>query len=117
MRIHSAEIFLPAYTNVPHDIMPEIRKAFSQVHDSDMLYRASGVTLSEMRSVVVVQQDFFGNADKTGALRDVFRAVDMLTSKYGDGAVSLGSSFKKFPNQQATIFRRLPLPFHGMIAS
>lgn len=92
-KYHGIEIKLPHPSNVPHDILDEVRRYFPSVFRAGTQYRATGVTLLKLRDATDVQLDLFGGVQKSEALRLVFESVDKISERYGKHAVFLGSSF------------------------
>jgi len=93
-RFHSCEIKLPFPTNVPHDILREIDHFFSETYDPNAQYRATGITLMNLKPETHVQLDLFGAKNTSQGVKRVFESVDALSAKYGKHAVFLGSSFE-----------------------
>lgn len=133
-RFHACELKLPYPTNVPHDIVREVRSCFPQVYRPGVRYRSTGVTLAALQKDSVVQLDIFGSVERSQGIRRVFEKVDRLSERYGKHAVFLGSSFQamKFgahlgsrgdvPKRARELFkgetarRRLALPFLGEVS-
>lgn len=92
-RYHSAEITLPIATAMPHDMLNEIRKHLPLVYKKGVEYRATGITLCELKEQGNTQLDLFGAAKKSEAAELVFKSVDEMAMKYGKHVVYLGTSF------------------------
>jgi len=132
-KYHGFEIKLPYATNVPHDIVREARRFFSDVFEEGKLYRASGITLMKLQLHGGQQLDLFGKVCASEGLKLVFDSVDEISERYGKHAVFLGSSFEamKFgahlgergdvPARTRTLFkgetarRRLAIPMLGEV--
>lgn len=93
-RYHGIEVRLPHPTNVPQDVLREVAKFFPQVFEKGKLYRASGITLAQLRPSDSVQLDLFGRVEESQGLKMVFESVDAISDRYGKHAVFLGSSFQ-----------------------
>ncbi len=92
-KYHGVEVKLPYLTNVPHDILREVSRFFPQVFEKGKLYRASGITLMQLRPAHTAQLDLFGAVAESQGLKLVFESVDAISERYGKHAVFLGSSF------------------------
>ena len=92
-KYHGYEVKLPHATNVPHDILREVTKYFPQVFEKGKQYRATGITLLQLRDADPAQLDLFGRVEESQGLKMVFESVDGISARYGKHAVFLGSSF------------------------
>ncbi len=106
------ELSLPAHTNTPSDILSGITPLFNKFFVPGIQYRATGMTLADMRPAAVEQQDLFGAHGRAEAERAVYGVVDALGHKYGKGAVHLAGSMQALKGATARP-PRLPLPFLG----
>ena len=88
-----AEMKLSRRSALPHEIVGLIREQFSSVFRPGVLYRATGVTLSNLSHEKFVQLDLFGKAIVAKEVSKIYESVDSLSRKYGKHAVFLGSSF------------------------
>lgn len=93
-RYHSCEVHLPRATNMPHEILNEIKKFVLKVLEKGIEYRATGIILCELEENTNTQTDLFGATQKSEAHARVFKSVDEIAEKYGKHAVFLGSSFR-----------------------
>ncbi len=93
-KYHGFEIKLPHATSVPQDILREVAHFFPQVYTKGALYRASGITLLQLRKGGDEQLDLFGKVQQSEAKKQVFESVDHISERYGKHAVFLGSSFQ-----------------------
>ena len=131
------QVELKIATNLPSDIMLEIRKIFytDQFFTSadQLLWRATGVTLFDF-AYDSIQKDLFGDVDKYISRAPIFNAVDFLNSKFGTGTVILASSLGKGNYSHINEimsekkhawgaiqtdsfgFMRLPIPYMGEIS-
>ena len=94
-RYHSCEVKLLRPTNLPHEILGEIRKHVPKVFKKRVQYRASGIVLCELAESVSTQFDLFGAVQKSEALTAVYKSVDEMSAKFGKHAVFLGSSWRE----------------------
>ena len=67
-----------------------------------LLYRATGVVLSDLRGEGNTQLDLFGEALRAASIRQVYEAIDTLDAKYGKHTVFLGASFAAMQGNQHT---------------
>ena len=87
------EIKLSRATSAPSEMMRVVTAHFDTVYRPEMLYRLTGVVLSELRGEGDAQLDLFGEALRAERSRHIFEAVDQVDTKYGKHTVFLGSSF------------------------
>jgi len=127
-RYHRNEISLPSAMNNPADILNEIKKTFDDVYQPGIVYRATGVTMSELSDTNLVQTDLFGLFKKSDGWNRVYNAVDSLDERFGGHSVMLGSSlnaYKRHDTNQKIIEtlhnpitgtrKRLRLPYMGEV--
>lgn len=93
-RYHGFEVKLPHPTNVPQDVLREVRRFFPTVYEKGKLYRASGITLTHLQPADSVQLDLFGKVQESEGMKLIFESVDAISERYGKHAVFLGSSFQ-----------------------
>jgi DNA polymerase-4/DNA polymerase V len=90
---HGVQIDLPVALATPSEILEYIHARFDEVYATDILYRASGITLRSLVSDTHVTPDLFGEyAEISG--KNAFSALDSLNKKYGRNTVFLGSSMR-----------------------
>lgn len=109
-RISRAEVAFPLATNLPTDVMSAIGRNFDRLFRyesiesnqtsnaiamSQVLWRASGVTLYGLRTSASIQTDLFGQSQVATRREEVFDKVDKLNNKFGSGTILLASSLGK----------------------
>jgi DNA polymerase IV len=127
-RYQRGEISLPSAMNTPIDILNEIRKNFDNVYRPGSIYRATGITMSELGDTNIVQTDLFGLFKKNEGWNKVYDAVDSIDERYGTKSVILGSSLgahKHYDINQKVVEKkynpitgtkkRLRLPYMGEV--
>ena len=87
------EIHLPFATCVPQDILKSVSEYFPQIFIQGQEYRATGITLLNLRDVHTIQLDLFGSVRRSKALQHIFESVDEICEKFGKHTIFLGSSF------------------------
>ncbi len=92
-RYHGCEVRLPYATNQPHEILTEVKQYVPKVFRKGTAYRATGITLCELKEAASVQLDLFGAVATSSARAAVYASVDEIAAKYGKHAVFLGSSW------------------------
>jgi DNA polymerase-4/DNA polymerase V len=120
-------------TNAPQEIIAAVLSAFPQVFKKGRLYRASGITLSDLQDTSEIQLDLFAPTGEPDRLTELYKRVDALTLRYGSGTIYLGSSAGAIKNSRDTegvvakerriarLFagayaaKRLPLPYLGEV--
>jgi hypothetical protein len=80
--------------------VPLINQHLDTIYRPDLLYRATGVVLSDLRGEGDTQLDLFGEAVRAARIRHVYDAIDQLDKKYGKHTVFLGSSFAAIQGSQ-----------------
>lgn len=83
---------LKAPTNSPEAIIALALKNFSKVWKVGVLYRTTGVTLSELDSSSVRQGDLFGDSRDVEKFETIHRQIDSLEEKFGKRVLYLGST-------------------------
>ena len=96
------ELVLSQPTNVPTRIVPLINAHLDAIYEPHLLYRATGVVLSDLRAEGESQLDLFGEVLRAERARQVYDAIDQLDAKYGKHTVFLGSSFAAMQGRQHT---------------
>ena len=117
------EIKLISPTSDPMEILDLVNKNFKQLYRENVLYRASGVILSDLVSDDVNQQDLFDFSKKQEQVSSVLSVVDKIDEKYGKKTIFLGSSYFRFDDQttlsrQPVFFgkqKKLKVPFLGEV--
>lgn len=108
------EVVLHAHTNIPSEVLSVVRPLFDKEFVGRMLYRATGVTLADVRSDTVEQADLFGGDIVTAGRGKVYDVVDTMSHKYGKNAVHLASSMTALRGH-TELDERLPLPYLGEV--
>lgn len=111
-----AELSLDHYTALPQEIIPYIRRNLDSIFSPDILYKASGVTLTNLRpEFAALQNDLFGTSKRTQSSITVYRSVDEINRRFGDRAVMLASSMGGRAVHSLTMGETLPLPYLGEV--
>lgn len=93
------EITLPQYTNVPSDVLTAVHTEFEKNFAQGILYRATGITLAELRPTSALQNDLFNTGPHRmetlwetidGLNGSVFLAASMAARKKVEYVPSLG---------------------------
>jgi DNA polymerase-4/DNA polymerase V len=69
-----------------------IREAFDDLYRKDILYRATGVILTEMCSDLPVRYSLFDDAVRVDKVRTLYEAMDEISRRFGKHALHLGGS-------------------------
>ena len=91
---HTVEIRLSHATSVPQDVLRVVSEHFPRAFKRGTEYRATGVTLLNLKDSDTVQLDLFGVVIKSQALVEVFKSVDAMCKKYGKHSIFLASSLQ-----------------------
>ncbi len=65
---------------------------FNEMHTKGVMYRTTGVTLSDLVQNFVSQSDLFGGTVKSERLNSIYKQIDSLEDKFGKRMVHLGST-------------------------
>ncbi len=88
---HSA-VTLNSPTNAPEIIITLAQAKFKEMHLPEILYRTTGVTLQELVSSSVCQNDLFGDNDKANKFETIHKQIDQLEEKFGKRVIHLAST-------------------------
>ncbi len=91
-RIITRTAVLPVPSNSPEISLALAHKLFDEMHTSGVMYRTTGVTLSELVQNFVPQGDLFGGTQKAERLDSIYKQIDSLENKFGKRMVHLGST-------------------------
>ncbi len=111
-RYHSYDFLLPIPTASPVEILKLVRPFFAQVYKPRVLYRATGVGLSGLIRHVH-NPDLFGESVLVNKQSELFKALDKVTRRYGEGIIHLGSSSKAFKHSASHPTKTLDIPNLG----
>jgi DNA polymerase IV len=116
-RYHRHEIVLPVAMQTPNLILNLIRRSLGQVHRPKTLYRATGVTLSDLVPDENLQNDLFGEVVKNSKTREIYKTVDKLDRRYGPETIILSSSLRSQTKKGGKIgfSKRFNLPYMGEV--
>jgi len=127
------EIKLSQPTNSPTEVLELIEPRFTEIFNSCLEYRSSGVVMLDLVPVAPIQLDIFGKALRIEKLTKLFSSLDDLSTRYGKHTAFLGSSLKAMthhepllvrntvPQRQNLLFtgeslrKRISLPFMGEV--
>ncbi len=90
---YSMKARLSRPTNFSHEIADVAVPLFDKLYQRCTLYRATGVTLSNLSVVENAQQDLFGTHLKIEKMGKVYASVDTIGRKYGKHSIHVGTSF------------------------
>jgi DNA polymerase-4/DNA polymerase V len=109
-------------TNIPEEVLSLVLSKFGELYDEHTLYRAAGVTISDLTSVAARQLDLFDTTLRIERLEKIYKEVDELNVKHGKTLVHLASSTHLFHKEKATktslndeSFARIGIPFIGTV--
>ncbi|MFZ2969841.1 MAG: DNA polymerase IV [Minisyncoccia bacterium] len=99
-RYCGTEIKLGISTASPNQILRIIGDHFEKIFDSQKLFRASGVILSDLAVQKEKQLDLFGGSVNEEKFAKIFESIDEISKRYGKHSAFLGSSFLAMNNRQ-----------------
>jgi DNA polymerase-4/DNA polymerase V len=86
------EIKLNRPSVYPMELSTELRHIFVDIYRSKDIYRATGIVLMELTKDANIQYTLFEDALKAERVRDICRAMDEVSEKYGKHSLHLGAS-------------------------
>ncbi len=86
------EIRLTSPTAFPTELFGALREGFRTLYRSDALYRQTGVVLAGLVPEEGIQHSLFDDVAKIEKMARVYRAVDILSEKFGKHAVQHAAS-------------------------
>ncbi len=98
---YSIECKLIYPTATPAKILTTINHHFNKIFRPGITYRATGVTLNNLVSSTQIEQDMFGQVNKSLQLNNIFRIIDRIGRRYGSRSVFLASSLRSLPRRLA----------------
>jgi DNA polymerase IV len=107
-------ISLATPTASPVEIMKWVAKHFDEVYVPGELYRATGVALKRF-AFTEIQYDLFGEGFEREKYSQVFRSVDKVARKFGEGTLYLASSHKALRHSRSIPEKHLDIPFVGTV--
>lgn len=120
-RYHGLSVKLARHTNIPHELIAVLHARLDDIYQEDTLYRAAGVTLSELRDASTTQLDLFDTTLRIEGLERVYEHIDELNTRFGKTVIHLAGSthllHKKTSanGQKKEGWDRLGLPHVGVI--
>jgi DNA polymerase IV len=114
-RYHRFEVPLAVATNDPSIILGHIKASMDRVYRDGYEYRATGITLSELRPEEVVQNDIFGEVVKNQKKREIWNIADIIDRRYGSHTMLLASSLRSREKRKERAERRLWIPCMGEV--
>lgn len=102
------EVVLPQRTNDPSELLKALVPEFERQFRTGMVYRATGITLSDLAPQSVGQQDLFGDTARRSEYNALWRTVDALK-----GSVFLAASMSARKKAERTV--SLGLPYMGEV--
>jgi nucleotidyltransferase/DNA polymerase involved in DNA repair len=128
-RYLSSKINIGFYTNNPSDIFHLIEKKFNSIYEdeenSDFKYKATGISIYNLRPKENVQQDLFSIQSNSTDRNKYLEAIDSLHKSLGDDSIYLCSSHQarkirklQFDsrNMRNKFIYGLPLPYMGEVS-
>lgn len=90
---HGVEVRLTRPSSFAHDIVHALEKVFDKLYRPGVLYRQTGVALTNLVEDTVRQPDLFGVSVQVEKMQKLYDSIDQLGRWYGKHTVFLGSSF------------------------
>jgi nucleotidyltransferase/DNA polymerase involved in DNA repair len=110
------ELNLSLVTNSSSEIASVVRSNFDSVYNPSLLYRATGVTLSNFVDQSRVQNNLFNNREYLDKWQEIFDTVDKLEKHFGTKSIALASSLVASRRRNESGFiRRLSIPYLGEV--
>ena len=99
-RYFDYSIKLPAPANTPEILISLIDSNFKKIYERGVLYRSTGVTLSELVPSSASQLNLFGETEFSGKLEKIHEQIDSLEDKFGRGVVYLASTHEAIKDKR-----------------
>jgi len=124
----SAEIKFDFFTQNPADVIEKIRIALNSIWKGGLRYRATGITLGNLRPKSALTNDLFGEQRSILRKGKIMDAIDHIRHIYGNNALILGGSLSSLMRRKNEGIREnlgksrqvyqfgLPFPFLGEVA-
>ncbi len=91
-KYHGFSVKLSRHTNIPHELLAVLHDRIEDLYQEDTLYRAAGVTLSELHNASATQLNLFDTTLRIEGLERVYEHVDELNTRFGKTVVHLACS-------------------------
>jgi nucleotidyltransferase/DNA polymerase involved in DNA repair len=111
----SCELSLNTPLSTPSEIVKLVESNFYKIYQSNIFFRASGISLSGIVKEEAVSNDLFGESLIVDKSISVFKVVDDMAKKYGQHTVFLGSSFGSVDRLNDKPKKSLDIPFLGKV--
>jgi len=114
-RYHRHEIILTIPTTSPHAILNAIKDTFDTIYREGVDYRATGITLSDLRPLEVSQNDLFGEVVENSKWIEIYKIADLIDRRYGTRTMRLASSQRAYKRRGVRPSRLLKIPYMGEV--
>ncbi|MDQ5958036.1 MAG: UmuC protein [Patescibacteria group bacterium] len=94
------DFVLPWPTTNPKDILDICHQRFAEVFSKEKKYRATGVTLSDLKPINTETLNLFGEAIRKENNKIIYRHVDLLDHRFGANTIFLASSLSAIKYQK-----------------
>jgi DNA polymerase-4/DNA polymerase V len=94
---------LPYAAATPREMMQFIRLRFSALFQKGVMYRATGITVSQLSSCRETSLNLFNESEKSTTTDTIYESLDKLQNKYGTPLVWIGSSIPRGSNTIKTM--------------
>jgi DNA polymerase-4 len=94
MKYRGFELKLELPTIMPQVIIKRLEECFDTFFDPTESYRATGITLLNLRRAENVQIDLFGDVLALEETSSIYTSLDMIADKHGKDSLFLGSSLQ-----------------------
>ena len=87
------KVTLPKETNLTKAFLEQAHKMLDEIFKEGYQYKKTGVTLSNLRSEEVIEEDLFSISDtKEPRLKSLTKSMDQINQKFGKNTISYGST-------------------------
>jgi DNA polymerase-4/DNA polymerase V len=117
----SADFSLSEAISTPQEIIAHIVPHFNKLFRPELLYRATGVTLSGLRPKDKITPGLFGPDVVAEKSKSIYETIDRLEHRFGRHNIFLGSSFKAMKSEKGSEkyvraeVRKFSLPILGEV--
>jgi DNA polymerase IV len=116
------EVRLDSHTSSPEDILLEIRKRFDKIYRKEIVYRATGITLFNLKNKDFFTLDLFDTFSQTKKRNELYRSIDEILNKQGGKSLYLASSLSALgktnlrqKEKRMAFIDSLPFPYLGEV--
>jgi len=94
METHGMEVTLLRATALPPEMITSIKQGFAKIYQPGVLYRATGIVLSQLHAQGGIQTNIFESSQRIEKWRRVYGAIDQMNAKQGQHMIHLAETHR-----------------------